>query len=41
MEDIILYELVSLALILSLSINVILLLMWLGKKFPHLMYKED
>ena len=39
--DVYLFELVVLALFLSLSINALLLIMWLGKKYPRLIYKED
>lgn len=39
--DIYLFELVVLALFISLCINGLLLFMWIGKKFPHLLYKED
>ena len=39
--DVYLLELVVLALFLCLSINGVCFIMWLGKKYPKLIYRED
>jgi len=39
--DLGLYSLVCIALGLSLSINAIFIILRVGKKYPHFIYKED
>lgn len=39
--DFYIYALVCIALALSLMINVIVFILWLGRKYPNLIYKED